>query len=88
MSQKCPYCGSYNTELRVGTYVGRGIANIVRYSLAGGAYVIGSLFHHAAGHKLGEHVLKETKLKPFKSYHCNNCGEDFNKPNEIKYYKF
>ena len=77
MSKKCPYCDSYNTEVSVGKYVGRGVINAARLVLAGGAAMFAGAINHAAGHMAAHSVMKETDPGELKGYHCCNCGKDF-----------
>lgn len=77
MSKKCPYCDSYNTEVAVENYVGRGLIHAGRLVLAEGIAVVVGIFNPKAGHMAGHAVLHNTEPGKFKGYHCCNCGKDF-----------
>lgn len=55
MSKKCPYCGSYNTELSVPNYAKRAAINI-----AIGAALITSAFNPSVGHASAHAVIHNT----------------------------
>ena len=77
MSKKCPHCGSYNTEVAIGNYVGRGIINVGRAALTLGAYVVGGLAGPTTGKTFGYGTWKNTDPGEFEGHHCCNCGKDF-----------
>ena len=77
MSKKCPYCGSYNTEISVGNYVGRGLINAGRGAIAIGAHMIGGLFCPSVGTAAGHTAWHNVDPGEFKEHYCCNCGRDF-----------
>ena len=77
MSKKCPYCGSYNTEVSVSNYATRAVINTGRFVIATGASIIASAFSPSAGHAAGHTVMHNTDPGEFKGHHCCNCGKDF-----------
>ena len=77
MSKKCPYCGSYNTEVSVSNYAKRTVVNVGRFALAVGATLIAHSFTPSAGHAAGHTIMHNTDPGEFKGHHCCNCGKDF-----------
>lgn len=77
MSKKCPYCGSYSTEISISNYAARTAVNIGRGALALGASILASAFNPSAGHAAGHSVLHGTDPGELKGHHCCNCGKDF-----------
>ena len=77
MSKQCPYCGSWNTEVVVGNYVGRGLVNTGRFALAAGAAMVVGLFNHTAGHAAGHAVMHNTDPGEFHGHRCCECGREF-----------
>ena len=77
MSKRCPYCGSYNTEVAVLNYAGRFLVNTGRVALTAGAAIVGGLFNHAAGHVAAHNTWEKTDPGELKGYHCCNCNKDF-----------
>lgn len=77
MSKKCPYCGSYNTEVSIGNFAGRAIVNTGRAVLTIGASFVCGIFSHSAAHGAAHSVWHNTDPGEFKGYHCCNCGKDF-----------
>lgn len=77
MSKKCPYCGSYNTEVSVSRQVGRCLLNIGRCALAIGANVCASAFNPSAGHAASHSVWRGTDPGDLKGHKCCNCGKYF-----------
>lgn len=79
MSKKCPYCGSYNTEISMKNFAERAAVNAGRYALAFGAALVGGIFSHTIGHAAAHSVLENTKPSVFKGYRCceGYCGKDF-----------
>lgn len=70
MSKKCPYCGSYNTEVSVSNYATRAVINAGRFVIAAGATIITSAFSPSAGHAAGHTVMHNTDHGEFKRRHC------------------
>ena len=81
MSKKCPYCGSYNTELKVTGNVGYGLVQGARLFTAGVASMAVGLFNRSAAHSVGHVVLHNTERwgESIERHHCCNpgCGKDF-----------
>lgn len=77
MSKQCPHCGSWNTEVAVGNYVGRGLVNIGRFALAAGATMVVGFFNHTAGHGAGHAVIHNTDPGTFYGHRCCVCGKEF-----------
>ena len=77
MSKKCPYCGSYNTEISIGNYAKRGLLNTGRIAIAAGAAMVVGVFNHTAGHAAAHSILHSPDPGELKGYHCCVCGKDF-----------
>lgn len=77
MSKRCPYCGSFNTEIALGKYAGRAIVNTGRLALSIGACLVGGLFNHAVGHNAAHKTWEATDPGELKGYQCHNCCRKF-----------
>lgn len=78
MTKICPFCGSDNTRIAFGNYVGRGALHATRLALMFGARLTIGLINPTAGQGAAYSVGKS--LEPhedMKHYHCNNCKKDF-----------
>lgn len=75
MSKQCPFCGHYNTELKVTGVVGYSALQGVRIFAAAAASMVVGVFNHSAGHS----VIHNTEKwgEKIERHHCCNCGNDF-----------
>lgn len=76
-NKRCPYCGSLNTEVSLGSYATRGIINAGRGTIAVGAGFLGGLYSRASANYVANKVLKSTDPGELKGHHCKNCGKNF-----------
>lgn len=77
MSKRCPYCGSYNTEVSLARYAGRAALQTGRGALILGAMTAAGIFGHGASHAAGHQVMKSTELPNLEGHHCCHCGRYF-----------
>ena len=78
MAKICPFCGSHDTRVAYGNYVGRGALYVTRAALMFGARLTIGLINPSAGQGAAYSVGKTLEPKgSIKSYHCNKCKMDF-----------
>jgi len=77
MSQKCPYCSSYNTEAAIENYVGRGLVHIGRGLLTAGTMTVASIGGPTFSKVAAYSVWKNTDPGSFHGHRCCNCGKEF-----------
>lgn len=78
MSRICPFCGSHNTRIAYGNYIGRGALQTARLALMFGARITIGLINPSAGQGAAYSVGKSLEPKEdIKRYHCSDCKKDF-----------
>ena len=77
MSKKCPFSGSYNTEISITKYATRAAVETGRYVAAVGASLVAGVFSSHAGHAASHAIMQATEPGELKGHHCCNCGKDF-----------
>ena len=76
MSRKCPYCGSYNTDRKVASTIGKGILDVGGGVITLVATFGSELLSRGTGKITANNMQKALKTD-IKCFHCNECGLDF-----------
>ena len=76
MSRRCPHCGFYNTDRKVGDTIGKGILDVGSGIITLVATFGSELLSRGTGKITPNNVRKVLKLR-IDCFHCNVCGIDF-----------
>lgn len=79
MAERCPYCGSYNTEVTAGKTAMNGLRALGGVVVFVGGVVAGSALGHL-GHSImhgGQETAKKMIPDSFVGHYCKKCKKTF-----------
>ena len=76
MSRRCPHCGSYNTDRKVGNTIGKGILDVGSGIITLVATFGSELLSRGTG-KITANNMQKALKNHIECFHCNSCNSDF-----------